>query len=45
MMKIDGTIQNGRSFVGTRQLLEAMGGYSVGWNGETSTVVVRRVPK
>jgi N-acetylmuramoyl-L-alanine amidase len=44
LMKIDGTIQNGRSFVGARQLLEAMGGYSVGWDGTTSTVIVRRIP-
>jgi len=43
-IKIDGMIQNGRSFIAARQLLEAMGGYSVGWDGDTSTVIVRRIP-
>jgi len=43
-MQIEGIIQNGRTFVSARQLIEAMGGYSVDWDKGTRKVVVRRVP-
>ncbi|MCL2200242.1 MAG: N-acetylmuramoyl-L-alanine amidase [Defluviitaleaceae bacterium] len=42
-VEIDGMIIGGRTFVAARHLLESMGGYSVGWNGSTNTVIVRRV--